>query len=80
MRKKVIILILILVFLLGINEALQPIITNSIYIQQMSVNSTGSALVRLYDYIKKAFPVVYITIATLLLYKDTINFIKEKIK
>lgn len=80
MKKKIIILILILVFLLGINEAFQPIITNLIYMQQMSVNNVGGTLVRLYDYIKKAFPVVYIIIAALLLYEDIINFIKEKIK
>ena len=80
MKKKIIILILILVFLLGINEAIQPILTNLIYMQQMSVNGDGSALVRLYDYIKKAFPVVYIIITILLLYEDIINFIKEKIK
>ena len=87
MKKKIVFMILLMVVGLAADEIIQPIVTNSVYMQQMAINNEGITLVRTYDtirglisFLKDILPFLYILLAIKLFYKDIIKFLKEKFK
>ena len=80
MKKKIVFMVLLMAIGLAADEIIQPIVTNSVYMQQMAINSEGITLVRTYDTIKDILPFLYILLAIKLFYKDIIKFLKEKFK
>lgn len=87
MKKKIIFMILLLIVGLAVDEIIQPVVTNTVYMQQMAINNEGITLVRTYDAIRKLvsflkdiLPFLYILLAIKLFYKDIIKLLKEKFK
>lgn len=80
MKKKIIFMILLLIVGLAVDEIIQPVVTNTVYMQQMAINNEGITFVRIYNYIRGLIPFLYILIAIKLFYKDVIKFLKEKFK
>lgn len=80
MKKKIVFMVLLMVVGLATDEIIQPIVTNSVYMQQMAINNEGITLVRTYDTIKDILPFLYILLAIKMFYKDIIKLLKEKFK
>lgn len=80
MKKKIIFMILLLIVGLAVDEIIQPVVTNTVYMQQMAINNEGITFVRIYNYIRGLIPFLYILLAIKLFYKDIIKFLKEKFK
>lgn len=87
MKKKIVFMVLLMAIGLAADEIIQPIVTNSVYMQQMAINNEGITLVRTYDtirglisFLKDILPFLYILLAIKLFYKDIIKFLKEKFK